>query len=151
MLTLCVCACMCVCVCVCVCLSVCLSVCLCVSVCLSACMSVSLCVCVCVFQNRVRPIPLSCMVIFKNCSAHMIIKTRPYLTCKNHVARSILKATVGTLSLCIPKSCPIPTSTWLSLVMSLMASFCAVPFPRDVLDEILDLIESEGLPTYPFI
>ena len=31
-------------------------------------------------------------------------------------------------------------STWLSLVMSLMMSFCAVPFPTDVLDEIWDLI-----------
>ena len=28
--------------------------------------------------------------------------------------------------------------TWLSLVMSLIASFCAVFFPRDVLDEISD-------------
>ena len=38
----------------------------------------------------------------------------------------------------------------LSLVMFLMASFCAVLFPRDVLDEIWDLIESisEGFPTY---
>ena len=26
--------------------------------------------------------------------------------------------------------------TWLSLVMSLMVSFCAIFFPRDVLDEI---------------
>ena len=42
--------------------------------------------------------------------------------------------------------------TWLSLVMSLMASFCAVIFPRDVLDEIWDLTESvsEGFPTYSF-
>ena len=32
--------------------------------------------------------------------------------------------------------------TWLSLVMSFMVSFCAVFFPRDVQDEILDLIES---------
>ena len=32
--------------------------------------------------------------------------------------------------------------TWLSLVMSLMESFCAVPFSHDVLDEIWDLIES---------
>ena len=32
--------------------------------------------------------------------------------------------------------------TWLSLVMSLMVSFCAVLFPRDFLDEIWDLIES---------
>ena len=33
-------------------------------------------------------------------------------------------------------------NSWLSLVVSLMASFCAVPFPLDVLDEIWDLIES---------
>ena len=34
--------------------------------------------------------------------------------------------------------------------MSLMASFCAFLFPRDVLGEICDLIESvsEGFPTY---
>ena len=36
--------------------------------------------------------------------------------------------------------------TWLSLVMSLKVSFCAVLFPRDVFDEIWDLIESV-LPT----
>ena len=42
---------------------------------------------------------------------------------------------------------------WLSLVMSLMASFCAVVFPRDVLDEIWDLIDSvsEGFPTYSLV
>ena len=36
--------------------------------------------------------------------------------------------------------------TWLSLVLSLMASFCAAVSPRDVLDEIWDLNEtvSEG-------
>ena len=36
--------------------------------------------------------------------------------------------------------------TWLSLVLSLMATFCAAFFPRDVLDEIWDFIEtvSEG-------
>ena len=40
--------------------------------------------------------------------------------------------------------------TWLSLMMSLMMSFCADFFPRDVLDEIWDLIESvsEGFPIY---
>ena len=40
--------------------------------------------------------------------------------------------------------------TWLSLVVSLMASFCAVLFPLDVLGEILDVIESvsEGFLTY---
>ena len=42
--------------------------------------------------------------------------------------------------------------TWLSLVMSLMASFYAVPcfFPRDGLDEIWDLIESasKGFPAF---
>ena len=35
-------------------------------------------------------------------------------------------------------------------MMSMMVSFCAVLFPCDVLDEILDLFESvsEGFPTY---
>ena len=32
--------------------------------------------------------------------------------------------------------------TWLSLVVSLMASFCAVHFPLDFLDEIWDLNKS---------
>ena len=38
--------------------------------------------------------------------------------------------------------------TWLSLVVSLMASFVLSLFPLDVLDEIWDLIESvsEGFP-----
>ena len=42
--------------------------------------------------------------------------------------------------------------TWLSLVMSFMASFVVSFFPRDVLAEIWDLIESvsEGLPTYSY-
>ena len=37
--------------------------------------------------------------------------------------------------------------------MSMMVSFCAVLFPRDVLDEILNLIESvsEGFPTYFYL
>ena len=42
---------------------------------------------------------------------------------------------------------------WLSLVVSLMASFCAVLFfPLDVLDEFWDVIESvsEGFLTYSF-
>ena len=40
--------------------------------------------------------------------------------------------------------------TWLSLVLSLMASFVLSFFPLDVLDEIWDLIESvsEGCLTY---
>ena len=40
--------------------------------------------------------------------------------------------------------------TWLPLVMSSVVSFCAVFFPRGVLDEIWDWIESvsEGVPTY---
>ena len=40
--------------------------------------------------------------------------------------------------------------TWLSLVVSLMASFVLSFFPLDVLDEIWDLIESvsEGYLTY---
>ena len=35
-------------------------------------------------------------------------------------------------------------------MMSMMVSFCAVLFPRGVLDEILNLIESvsEGFPSY---
>ena len=43
--------------------------------------------------------------------------------------------------------------TWLSLVVSLMASFVLSFFPLDVLDEIVDLIESvsEGCLTYSFI
>ena len=43
--------------------------------------------------------------------------------------------------------------TWLSSVMSMMVSFCAVLFfSRDVLDEIFDLIESVsgGFPIYSF-
>ena len=43
--------------------------------------------------------------------------------------------------------------TWLSLVVSLMASFVLSFFPLDVLDEIWDLIESvsEGFLSYSFI
>ena len=42
--------------------------------------------------------------------------------------------------------------TWLSLVMSMMVSFVLSFFPRDVLDEILNLIESvsEDFPSYSF-
>ena len=42
--------------------------------------------------------------------------------------------------------------TWLSLVVSLMASFVLSFFPLDVLDEIWDLIESvsEGFLIYSF-
>ena len=42
--------------------------------------------------------------------------------------------------------------TWLSLAVSLMASFCAVLFPVDVLGEIWNVIESvsEGFLTYSF-
>ena len=43
--------------------------------------------------------------------------------------------------------------TWLSLVMSMMVSFVLSFFPRDVLDEILKLIESvsEDFPSYSFV
>ena len=43
--------------------------------------------------------------------------------------------------------------TWLSLVVSMMASFVLSFFPLHVLDEIWDLIESvsEGFLTYSFI
>ena len=42
--------------------------------------------------------------------------------------------------------------TWLSLVMSMMVVFVLSFFPRGVLDEILNLIESvsEGFPSYSF-
>ena len=42
--------------------------------------------------------------------------------------------------------------TWLSLVMSMMCLCVLSFFPRDVLDEIWDLVESvsEGFPTYSF-
>ena len=42
--------------------------------------------------------------------------------------------------------------TWLSLVVSLVASFMLCFFPLDVLDEIWDLIESvsEGFLTYSY-
>ena len=42
--------------------------------------------------------------------------------------------------------------TWLSLVVSLMASFVLSFFPLDALDEIWDLIESisQGLLTYSY-
>ena len=54
-------------------------------------------------------------------------------------------------------SCPLFNlkTVWkiLMMVMSMMVSFCAVLFSRDVLDEILNLIESvsEGFPAYSFI
>ena len=43
--------------------------------------------------------------------------------------------------------------TWLSLVVSLMASFVLSFFPLDVLDEIWELIESvsEGFFTYSYL
>ena len=43
--------------------------------------------------------------------------------------------------------------TWVSLVVSLVASFVLSFFPLDVLDEIWDLIESisEGFLTYSFL
>ena len=43
--------------------------------------------------------------------------------------------------------------TWLSLVVSMVMSFGAVLFPRGVLDEIFNLIESvsEDFPSYSFI
>ena len=43
--------------------------------------------------------------------------------------------------------------SWLSLVMSMMVDFVLSFYSRDVLDEILNLIESvpEGFPTYSYI
>ena len=59
------------------------------------------------FQIHVRTITSSCMVGFGNFWAEMIITTGQYVVCKNHVARSKVKVTASTLSLCIPDSCPI--------------------------------------------
>ena len=61
---------------------------------------------VCVFQIHVQPITSSCMVGFENYLAEMIIMTRQCVLYKNHVARSKVKVTASTLSLCIPESCP---------------------------------------------
>ena len=62
---------------------------------------------VCVFQINVRPITSSCTVGFDNYLEEMTITKRRCVACKNHVARSKDKVTAaGTLSLCIPDSCP---------------------------------------------
>ena len=62
---------------------------------------------VCGLQIHVQPITSLSMVGFENYLAEMIVRTRQYVACKNHVARSKVKATAGTLSLCIPELCPI--------------------------------------------
>ena len=49
----------------------------------------------------VRSITFSCMVGFKNNLAQMIIMTRQCVTNKNQFARSKVKATVCTETLCI--------------------------------------------------
>ena len=68
---------------------------------------------VCAFQIHVRPITSSCMVELKNYLEEIIITTRHCVACKNHAARSKVKVTAVTLSLCILESCPthnfIPT------------------------------------------
>ena len=61
---------------------------------------------VCTFQIHVEPITSSCMMGFENYLAEMIIMTRQCVACKNYVAMSKVKVTAGTLSLCIPESCP---------------------------------------------
>ena len=60
----------------------------------------------CALQMHVRPITSSCMMGFENYLAEMIIKTRQCVTYKTHVARSKVKVTAGTLSQCIPETCP---------------------------------------------
>ena len=52
-------------------------------------------------QNRVRPLTSSCMVGFENYLAQMVITTRQNVMCKNYVARSKVKVTACTYSLCI--------------------------------------------------
>ena len=67
---------------------------------------------------RVRPITLLCIVGFENKLALMIIMTRPCVTIKNHLARSKVKLTVYTQTLCIDFSgaCSCPTHTLLCIV-----------------------------------
>ena len=57
------------------------------------------------FSNRVRPITSSCIVGFEQYLADMII-TRQSVACKNHVARSKVKVTIGIWSFCVLESCP---------------------------------------------
>ena len=73
--------------------------------------TLSVCVCDCVFQNRVRAITKPYMMGFENNLAHMIIMTRQCVANKNHVARSKVKVTVRTYTLCIDFSeiCSCPT------------------------------------------
>ena len=60
-----------------------ISLCVCVLVCVCLCVFVY--VFVCVFQNCVQPVTLYCMVEFENNLAQIIIVTRPYVACRNHV------------------------------------------------------------------
>ena len=64
----------------------------------------------CVFQIRVRPIILSCIVGLENNLAQLVIMTRRCVANKNHVARSKVKVSVCTLTLCIgfSKTCLCP-------------------------------------------
>ena len=58
---------------------------------------VCVCVCLCVpYLCLTHKITSLCMMGFKNHLAQMIIKTRQCVACKNHVARSKVKVTVGT-------------------------------------------------------
>ena len=55
---------------------------------------------------------------------------------------SISRSETSLLKLNIAPLTGLLFITWLSLVMSMMVSFVLSFFPRDVLDEILNLIES---------
>ena len=72
---------------------------------------VYVCVCVCLFQNRVRAITWLYMMGFENNMAQMIIMIRRCVANKNQVARSKVKVTDGTLTLCIDfsETCSCPT------------------------------------------
>ena len=69
-----------------------------------ACMQLALKVCA--FQIHVGPITSSCIVGFEDYLSEMIIVTRWYVACKNHVPRSKVKVMADTLSLGIPELYP---------------------------------------------
>ena len=58
----------------------------------------------------VRPIPLYCIVEFENYMTQMITMTEQCMTCMNHVAKSDVKFTSHTYTLCIgfSETCSCP-------------------------------------------
>ena len=65
----------------------------------------------CVFSFVRLCVLESCTVRFNNYLAQMIIETRRCVACKNHVARSKVKVTVHTLTVCAWASCVQPITS----------------------------------------